>query len=100
MCSINSFSFAADEAQCCVQMDNSNVSLLCVLDVQRLNCEMHAELVSVVTLYLGLLVVTEELHLIVIDVGPVDPELFAVEPLSATQGLQLIPGHLTGHSAI
>lgn len=52
------------------------------------------------TTYLIPLVVTQELHLILIDVGSVHSELFTVSLLSATQGFQLLPGHLTGHTAI
>ena len=50
--------------------------------------------------HLGLLVVTEELHLVLVDVGSADPQLFTMQPLSATQGFKIIPGQLTGHTAI
>lgn len=50
--------------------------------------------------HLSLLVVTEEFHLILIDIGSVHAQLFTVEHLTTTQGLQLLPGHLTWYTAI
>lgn len=55
--------------------------------------------VGLLVSYFGLLVVTKEFHLIVVDVGSAHAEVPTVEPLPAAQVLQLLRGHLAGDAA-
>lgn len=45
------------------------------------------------------LVIAQELHFVVVEVGSVDAQLLAGELLSAAQGFQLLPGHQAGQAA-
>lgn len=47
----------------------------------------------------GFLVIAQELHFVVVEVGSVDAQLLAGDPLSAALSLQLLPGHQAGQAA-
>lgn len=47
---------------------------------------------------LAFLVIAQELHFIVVEVGSVDAQLLAGDPLSAAHGLQVLPGHQAGQA--